>query len=48
LAERRAGAQRHRHLTGTIGTGVPSLLSGVNLSMVNLETALTNGTCPDP
>jgi hypothetical protein len=31
-----------------LGTGVPSLLSGVNLSMVNLETALTNGTCPDP
>ena len=31
-----------------LGTGVPSLLSGVNLSMVNLETAITNGTCPDP
>jgi hypothetical protein len=31
-----------------LGTGVPALLSGVNLSMVNLETALTNGTCPDP
>jgi hypothetical protein len=31
-----------------LGTGVPSLLSGVNLSLVNLETALTNGTCPDP
>jgi poly-gamma-glutamate synthesis protein (capsule biosynthesis protein) len=31
-----------------LGTGVPSLLSGVNLSMVNLETALTDGTCPDP
>jgi Bacterial capsule synthesis protein PGA_cap len=31
-----------------LGTGVPSLLSGVNLSMVNLETAVTNGTCPDP
>jgi Bacterial capsule synthesis protein PGA_cap len=31
-----------------LGTGVTSLLSGVNLSMVNLETALTNGTCPDP
>ncbi len=31
-----------------LGTGVPALLSGVNLSMVNLETAVTNGTCPDP
>jgi poly-gamma-glutamate synthesis protein (capsule biosynthesis protein) len=31
-----------------LGSGVPSLLSGVNLSMVNLETALTDGTCPDP
>jgi poly-gamma-glutamate synthesis protein (capsule biosynthesis protein) len=27
---------------------VPALLSGVDLSMVNLESALTNGTCPDP
>jgi poly-gamma-glutamate capsule biosynthesis protein CapA/YwtB (metallophosphatase superfamily) len=31
-----------------LGTGVPSLLSGVNLSMVNLETAITDGSCPDP
>jgi hypothetical protein len=31
-----------------LGTGVPALLSGVNLSMVNLETAITDGTCPDP
>ena len=31
-----------------LGTGVPALLSGVDLSMVNLETALTDGTCPDP
>jgi hypothetical protein len=31
-----------------LGTGVPSLLSGVNLSMVNLETAITTGGCPDP
>ncbi len=31
-----------------LGTGVPTLLSGVNLSMVNLETAVTDGTCPDP
>jgi hypothetical protein len=31
-----------------LGPGVPALLSGVNLSMVNLQTALTDGTCPDP
>jgi hypothetical protein len=31
-----------------LGTGVPALLSGVNLSMVNLETAITDGSCPDP
>ncbi len=31
-----------------LGPGVPQLLSGVDLSMVNFETALTNGTCPDP
>ena len=27
---------------------MPALLSGVDLSMVNLESALTDGTCPDP
>ena len=31
-----------------LGTGVPSLLSGVDLSMVNLETALTDGTLSGP
>jgi len=36
------------HPATALGAGVPSLLSGVNLSMVNLETALTDGTCPDP
>ncbi len=34
--------------TTALGTGVPALLGGVDLSMVNLETALTDGTCPDP
>jgi poly-gamma-glutamate synthesis protein (capsule biosynthesis protein) len=33
---------------GALGTGVPSLLSGANLSMVNFESAMTDGTCPDP
>jgi len=31
-----------------LGTTVPALLSGATLKMVNLETALTDGTCPDP
>ncbi len=31
-----------------MGAGASELLAGVNLSMVNLETALTDGTCPDP
>jgi poly-gamma-glutamate synthesis protein (capsule biosynthesis protein) len=31
-----------------LGPTVPNLLSGVDLSMVNLESALTDGTCPQP
>jgi poly-gamma-glutamate synthesis protein (capsule biosynthesis protein) len=31
-----------------LGETVPALLAGANLSMVNLESALTNGTCPEP
>jgi Bacterial capsule synthesis protein PGA_cap len=31
-----------------LGPTVPQLLSGVDLSMVNLESALTDGSCPDP
>ncbi len=31
-----------------LGPTVPALLSGTDLSMVNLESALTDGTCPDP
>ena len=30
-----------------LGSTVPELLSGADLSMVNFESALTNGTCPD-
>ena len=32
---------------GALGPTVPQLLSGADLSMVNLESALTDGTCPD-
>jgi hypothetical protein len=31
-----------------LGAGVPVLLSGANLSMANLESALIDGTCSDP
>jgi poly-gamma-glutamate capsule biosynthesis protein CapA/YwtB (metallophosphatase superfamily) len=31
-----------------LGSTVPALLSGANLSMVNFESALTDGACPDP
>ena len=31
-----------------LGTTVPQLFTGTQLSMVNLETAVTNGTCPEP
>jgi hypothetical protein len=33
---------------GALGPGVPSLLAGGNLTMVNFESAMTDGTCPDP
>jgi poly-gamma-glutamate synthesis protein (capsule biosynthesis protein) len=31
-----------------LGSGVRQLLAGVNLSMVNFESALTDGSCPQP
>ncbi len=31
-----------------LGATVPALLAGADLRMVNFESALTNGTCPDP
>jgi len=33
--------------TTALGPTVPQLLSGANLSMVNFESAMTDGTCPD-
>jgi poly-gamma-glutamate synthesis protein (capsule biosynthesis protein) len=34
--------------TTALGTTVPQLLAGATLSMANLESALTEGTCPTP
>jgi len=31
-----------------LGTGIPQLFDGTQLKMVNVETAVTNGTCPEP
>jgi poly-gamma-glutamate synthesis protein (capsule biosynthesis protein) len=31
-----------------LGPTVPQLLAGVDLSMVNFESAMTSGSCPDP
>lgn len=31
-----------------LGTTVPQLFAGSNLSMVNLESTVTDGTCPEP
>ncbi len=31
-----------------LGTSIPTLFSGAQLSMVNLDTALTAGSCPEP
>jgi poly-gamma-glutamate synthesis protein (capsule biosynthesis protein) len=31
-----------------LGPGVPALLAGAGLTMVNFESAMTDGTCPDP
>jgi poly-gamma-glutamate synthesis protein (capsule biosynthesis protein) len=31
-----------------LGTTIPQLFAGSNLSMVNLETAVTESTCPEP
>jgi len=31
-----------------LGTTIPQLFAGAQLRMVNLETVITNGTCPEP
>jgi poly-gamma-glutamate capsule biosynthesis protein CapA/YwtB (metallophosphatase superfamily) len=34
--------------TTALGTAIPQLFANTQLSMVNLETAVTEGTCPEP
>lgn len=31
-----------------LGTTIPQLFAGANMSMANLESVVTNGTCPEP
>ena len=31
-----------------LGTSIPQLFAGTNVSMVNLESVVTDGTCPEP
>jgi hypothetical protein len=42
------GANLAHNTATALGTGVPTLFNGTQLKMVNLETAVTNGTCPEP
>jgi poly-gamma-glutamate synthesis protein (capsule biosynthesis protein) len=42
------GAKLAQNASTALGTTIPQLFSGSNLSMVNLETAVTDGTCPEP
>jgi poly-gamma-glutamate synthesis protein (capsule biosynthesis protein) len=42
------GEKLAQNASTALGTTIPQLFSGANLSMVNLETAVTEGTCPEP
>jgi hypothetical protein len=42
------GASLAKNPATALGTSIPQLFSGTQLRMVNLETAVTNGTCPEP
>ena len=42
------GVNLAKNPSTALGTTIPQLFSGSQLRMVNLETAVTNGTCPEP
>lgn len=42
------GANLAKDPSTALGSTIPQLFSGTDLRMVNLETAVTNGTCPQP
>jgi Bacterial capsule synthesis protein PGA_cap len=42
------GTNLAKNPTTALGTTIPQLLTGAQVRMVNLETAVTEGTCPEP
>lgn len=42
------GANLARNPATALGTTIPQLFAGTQVRMANLETAVTNGTCPEP
>ncbi len=42
------GASLAKNPSTALGTTIPQLFTGAVLRMVNLETAVTDGTCPEP
>jgi hypothetical protein len=42
------GASLAQDPSTALGTTIPDLFSGTDLRMVNLETVVTDGTCPEP
>ena len=42
------GTNLAKNPSTALGTTIPQLFSGTQLRMVNLETAVTDGTCPEP
>jgi hypothetical protein len=42
------GANLAKNPSTALGNTIPQLFTGTQLRMVNLETAVTNGTCPEP
>jgi poly-gamma-glutamate synthesis protein (capsule biosynthesis protein) len=42
------GASLAHDPSTALGTGIPQLFDGTQLKMVNIETAVTDGTCPEP
>jgi Bacterial capsule synthesis protein PGA_cap len=42
------GERLAQNPTTALGTTIPQLFSGAQVRMVNLETAVTDGTCPEP
>jgi len=42
------GVNLAKNPSTALGTTIPQLFSGAQLRMVNLETAVTDGTCPEP